>query len=126
MKKKKLLWGGRFSENPDEFLLEFGSSINVDIELLEFDILGSIAWAEALGKANVLDSDEVTLIIGGLQQVELKLKKEYVNGSRQFDYSLEDIHMTVEAALTELIGDTGINSILLIHGGMCHGCRMLN
>jgi argininosuccinate lyase len=107
MKKKKLLWGGRFSENPDEFLLEFGSSINVDIELLEFDILGSIAWAEALGKAQILDSDEVTLIIGGLKNVEAKLKKEYVNGSKQFDYSLEDVHMTVEANLTALIGDVG-------------------
>ena len=36
--KGKFMWGGRFSENPDEFMLEFGASIDVDIELLEFDI----------------------------------------------------------------------------------------
>ncbi len=105
--KKKLMWGGRFSGKPDDFLMEFGSSIAVDIALLEFDVRGSIAWAEALGKAGILDCEEVTLIIGGLEKVEEKLKKDYADGSKPFDYSLEDVHMTVEAALTELIGDTG-------------------
>ncbi|MFC1538282.1 argininosuccinate lyase [Candidatus Latescibacterota bacterium] len=106
MKKKKLIWGGRFNENPDEFLLEFGSSITVDIELLEFDILGSIAWAEALGKANILNSDEVALITDGLKRVEKKLIKMYSDGEH-FDNSLEDVHMTVESYLIELIGDVG-------------------
>ena len=50
--KKKSMWSGRFSENPDKFMLEFGASVNVDMELLEFDIKGSMAWAEALGNDN--------------------------------------------------------------------------
>ncbi|MFC1606823.1 hypothetical protein ACFL47_02540 [Candidatus Latescibacterota bacterium] len=44
--KKKSMWGGRFSDNPDTFMLKFGASIEVDIELLDVDIEGSIAWTE--------------------------------------------------------------------------------
>jgi len=106
-KKKKLIWGGRFSENPDEFMQVFGASIDVDIELLEFDILGSIAWAEALGKANILKPDEVNVIIEGLHKVEEDLKSERSGGTQCFDSSLEDIHMTVESKLVDTIGDIG-------------------
>jgi len=106
-KKGKPIWGGRFSENPDEFMLEFGASIGVDIELLEFDIKGSIAWAEALGKADILKSDEVMIIIEGLKKIEEKLKTEYSKGTKSYDLSLEDVHMTVESKLIDKIGDAG-------------------
>lgn len=106
-KKTKSMWGGRFSENPDEFMLEFGASIDVDIELLEFDIKGSIAWAEALGKADILNSDEVETITEGLKKVEEELKAEYSRGNKSFNLSLEDVHMTVESKLIDKIGDAG-------------------
>ena len=62
-KTYKSMWGGRFSENPDEFMVEFGASLDVDIELLDVDIAGSIAWVEGLGKAGIIEENEVTDII---------------------------------------------------------------
>ncbi len=106
-KKKKLIRGGHFSERPDEFMQIFGASIDVDIELLEFDILGSMAWAEALGKVNILEPDEVKVIIEGLKKVEEELKFKRSSGAQCFDSSLEDIHMTVESKLIDTIGDVG-------------------
>ncbi len=106
-KKGKSMWGGRFNESPDEFMLEFGASIGVDIELLEFDIKGSIAWAEALGKASILNPDEVNKITEGLKKVEEELKAECSNGTKGFDLFLEDVHMTVESKLIDKIGDAG-------------------
>ena len=106
-KKKKLIPGGYFSESPDEFMQIFGASIDVDIELLEFDILGSMVWAEALGKANILKPDEVKVIIEGLKKVEEDLKFKRSSEAQCFDSSLEDIHMTVESKLIDTIGDVG-------------------
>ena len=106
-KKGKSMWGGRFNESPDEFMLEFGASIGVDIKLLEFDIKGSIAWAEALGKVSILNPDEVNKITEGLKKVEEELKAECSNGTKGFDLSLEDVHMTVESKLIDKIGDAG-------------------
>lgn len=106
-KKTKSMWGGRFNENPDEFMLEFGASIDLDIELLEFDIKGSIAWAEALGKAGILNPDEVNKITEELKKVEEELKAEYSSDNKSFDLSLEDVHMTVESKLIDKIGDAG-------------------
>ncbi len=106
-KKGKSMWGGRFSETPDEFMIEFGASLDVDIELLEFDIKGSVAWAEALGMADILNPDEVKKIIDGLIKVEEDIKAECTKREKSFDLSLEDIHMTVESMLTDKIGDIG-------------------
>ncbi len=100
------MWGGRFKENPDEFMQAFGASIDIDIELLEVDVKGSIAWAEALGKAGFLSGSEVKTIVEGLGKVKESLLEKRKRGE-SFSYELEDVHMTVEAALTELIGDVG-------------------
>ncbi len=105
--KKKNMWGGRFSAAPDKFMMEFGASIDVDIELLDVDILGSIAWVEALGKAGLIDETEVDMIISGLYKVGSAMKDELKQGTFVFDRSLEDVHMTVESRLIGLIGDTG-------------------
>ncbi|MFC1574078.1 argininosuccinate lyase [Candidatus Latescibacterota bacterium] len=105
--KKKSMWGGRFAGDPDEFMMKFGASIRVDIELLDADIQGSTAWAEALGKAGLLNDDEVRKIITGLNEVHAAMKAELVEGTFAFDSSLEDIHMTVESRLTDIIGDSG-------------------
>ena len=101
------MWGGRFSENPDEFMVEFGASLDVDIELLDVDIAGSIAWVEGLGKAGIIEENEVTDIIKGLQKVGEDIKTQLEDGTFVFDHTLEDIHMTVESELIGLIGDTG-------------------
>ena len=101
------MWGGRFSENPDKFMLEFGASIDVDIELLDADIAGSIAWVEALGRAGMLDDSRVTAISSGLEKIRETMRDELDEGNFVFDRSLEDVHMTVESRLIDLIGEDG-------------------
>ncbi|MCE5251537.1 argininosuccinate lyase [bacterium] len=105
--KKKTMWGGRFSDEPDDLMVAFGASIDVDIELLEVDIQGSIAWVEALGKAGILEAAEVSKITGGLETVGSALKAERAKGAFVFDHTLEDVHMTVESRLIGLIGEVG-------------------
>ncbi len=107
MAEKHSMWGGRFSADPDEFMVSFGASIDVDIELLDVDVEGSIAWAEALERAGVLDGEEASLIRDGLATVRDTLKKRLSNGRLALDSSLEDIHMTVESLLTAEIGQAG-------------------
>ncbi|MFC1692212.1 argininosuccinate lyase [Candidatus Latescibacterota bacterium] len=106
-KGKNTMWGGRFSENPDDFMLEFGASLDVDIELLDVDIIGSIAWVKALGKAGILSEAEVQTIVGGLHKVGEMIKSQINTGSFILDRTLEDVHMTVEAKLIEQIGELG-------------------
>ena len=106
-KHKKAMWGGRFSHDPSLNMMEFSSSIDVDIELLDVDIDGSIAWVHALGKADILDDSEVIKITDGLENVREEMKKELADGTFEFDHSLEDVHMTVESRLIELIGEVG-------------------
>jgi len=101
------MWGGRFDDAPDEFMVEFGASLDVDVELLDVDVEGSIAWAEALGRAGILDGGEVERIVRGLERVAEDMKTRLAEGTFVFDRKLEDIHMTVESRLTELIGETG-------------------
>jgi len=104
---KKTMWGGRFAENPDDFMVEFGASIDVDIELLDVDIDGSVAWVKALGKAQLLTETEATAIIDGLDGVCTDLRARIADGSFVPDRTLEDVHMTVESMLIDRIGETG-------------------
>ena len=106
-KTRQSMWGGRFSDSPDEFMQVFGASIDVDIRLLEADIEGSLAWAEALEKIGILSSDEQAAIRKGLREVERELLEQRADPARPFDPALEDVHMTVEARLTEKIGAAG-------------------
>ena len=106
-KRNKTMWGGRFSEAPDNFMVDFGTSLAVDIELLEVDIAGSIAWAEAIGKTGILSKGEVETIIDGLHKVCVKIKAQLESGTFVFDHTLEDVHMMVESHLIKLIGQVG-------------------
>jgi len=85
-------------------MMRFGASIEVDIELLDVDIRGSRVWVEALGKAGILSGDEVERITAGLKEVHDSISAELAEGTFVFDASLEDIHMTVESRLIELLG----------------------
>ena len=96
-------WGGRFSEATDAFVAEFTASVGFDKRLYKHDIEGSIAHATMLGKVGVLTDEEVSLIIEGLQQVQADIEA----GNFNWSVALEDVHMNVEAALTEKIGIVG-------------------
>ncbi|HET8848262.1 MAG TPA: argininosuccinate lyase [Marinobacter sp.] len=96
-------WGGRFSEPTDAFVERFTASVGFDQRLYHHDITGSIAHATMLAKVGVLTDGERDQIIDGLNAV----KAEIEAGRFQWSVRLEDVHMNVEAALTERIGITG-------------------
>ncbi|RPI90443.1 MAG: argininosuccinate lyase, partial [Spirochaetales bacterium] len=108
MKKKtdarnKKLWGGRFSGASSDITERMSASIQYDARLYRQDIRGSIAHARMLKKAGVLSAAELAAIEKGLREIEIEIEE----GRFEFSASLEDIHMNIEAALTDRIGDAG-------------------
>ena len=96
-------WGGRFSEPVDAFVARFTASVDFDKRLYKHDIQGSIAHASMLTKVGVLTEAERDSIIEGLNAIRAEIE------AGQFDWrvDLEDVHMNIEARLTERIGITG-------------------
>jgi argininosuccinate lyase len=101
--KTDKLWGGRFSEATDAFVERFTASVAFDQRLYQQDIDGSIAHAQMLNKVGVLTDDESDKIVAGLETIRADIKAD------KFEWSveLEDVHMNIEAALTQRIGDVG-------------------
>jgi argininosuccinate lyase len=97
------LWGGRFGEPNDPRAAEFGRSIDVDRELAQDDIAGSVAHVHGLGRAGILTPNEVETLVGGLQS----LAKDVEAGRIDWDPALEDVHLNLEAALVARIGPLG-------------------
>jgi argininosuccinate lyase len=100
---KDKLWGGRFTQPTDKFVEEFTASINFDKRLYHQDIRGSIAHATMLGKQGIIPIEDVEAIVSGLKGILEQIEA----GSFDFSVSLEDIHMNIEARLSERIGDAG-------------------
>ena len=84
-------------------MTRFTASVDVDRRLYHHDIQGSIAHANGLCRAGVLSEAECEAIIDGLNQVRAEIEADEFAG----DPALEDVHMNIEARLTELIGATG-------------------
>ena len=97
------LWGGRFSEATDSFIERFTASVGFDVRLYRQDIAGSIAHATMLGETGVLSEAETRQIIEGLETI----RGEIEQGGFSWSVELEDVHMNIEAALTERIGEVG-------------------
>ncbi|MEM9951939.1 MAG: argininosuccinate lyase [Chloroflexota bacterium] len=97
------LWGGRFSEGPDDALRKLNDSLRFDVRLARYDIIGSMAYAHAIYKAGVITENEAARIRGGLDYV----LREFEDGNFEFAAGDEDIHTAVERRLTELVGDVG-------------------
>jgi argininosuccinate lyase len=97
------LWGGRFGEPSDPRAIEFGRSIEVDRELAQDDIAGSVAHVHGLGRAGILTKDEVETLVGGLQA----LAGDVEAGRIEWDPALEDVHLNLEAALVARVGPLG-------------------
>jgi argininosuccinate lyase len=97
------LSSGRFTEATDAFVEEFTASIMFDKRMYKQDIQGSIAHANMLVQAGILNKTELNDILDGLAQVE----KEIDAGNFNWSIQQEDIHMNIEARLTDLIGITG-------------------
>lgn len=96
-------WGGRFSEATDAFVERFTASVAFDQRLYHHDINGSIAHAQMLQKVGILSEAEFQQISDGLETI----RAEIAAGRFQWSVALEDVHMNIEAALTQRIGDVG-------------------
>lgn len=103
MTEQHQLWGGRFSEGPDNQMRALNDSIKFDQRLYRVDIEASIAYAGTLGSAGLLSEAEVQAIQQGLQTV----LAEFEAGQFEFQPSDEDIHTAVERRLIEHIGPLG-------------------
>lgn len=102
-KAKEKLWGGRFEESTDAFVESFTASVSFDQRLYTQDIAGSRAHASMLAQVGVLSADDVTQIHAGLDKIEADIAA----GNFEWSVAREDVHMNIEAALTEHIGDAG-------------------
>lgn len=97
------MWSGRFEKEGSKLLDEFNASIFFDKKLFRYDIRGSIVHAKMLAKEGIISNDEAKKIEMALATIENEIENDEFN----FDVSQEDIHMAIEARLTQLIGDAG-------------------
>lgn len=97
------LWGGRFKEPLSEIALKFSSSIDLDKQLYQEDIAGSIAHVEMLAACKVLAGAEARRIRVALKAIQKEIEK----GKFQLTGDFEDIHSAIEQRLTQKIGALG-------------------
>jgi argininosuccinate lyase len=96
-------WAGRFNAPTDAFVEAFTASVDFDRRLYRYDIQGSIAHATMLARQGILSQAECDQIVTGLEAVRARIDA----GAFTWSIPLEDVHMNVETALTEAIGDAG-------------------
>lgn len=96
-------WSQRFESALHPAIARFNASISFDIELIEYDITGSIAHAKMLAKTGIISLEEGEQLVEGLERI----RQEYRQGLFQPGVDAEDIHFAVERRLTELKGDVG-------------------
>jgi argininosuccinate lyase len=99
----KKLWAGRFAEPTDAFVEAFTASVEFDQRLAPYDIQGSMAHASMLARQGILTEQERDGIIEGLQRILARIEA----GQFEWSVALEDVHMNIEAALTDDIGIAG-------------------
>lgn len=97
------LWGGRFSGKTSDLVDAFNASIDFDRRLYREDIAASIAHARMLASCSIISTDDGNAIISGLETI----REEIAAGQFDFRVDREDIHLNIEATLTERIGDAG-------------------
>ncbi len=96
-------WSGRFAVGADPAAERFTASLSFDRRLWPQDLLGSLAWANALTRAGLLTSGEHEAIRDGLGRIRAELE----DGTFPFRPELEDIHINIERRLLELVGTAG-------------------
>ncbi|CAK0760990.1 Argininosuccinate lyase [Gammaproteobacteria bacterium] len=96
-------WAGRFTAPTNTFVEEFTASVDFDYRLAHQDIDGSLAHARMLTRAGVLTPEDLTAIESGLEEIRGEIER----GEFSWETRLEDVHMNIEARLTERIGIAG-------------------
>ncbi len=97
------LWGGHFERGPAQLMEQINASIDFDKRLYAHDLAGSKAHAAMLAEVGLISPQERDAIMGGLDRIQAEIEA----GEFPFSRALEDIHMNVEARLTELVGEPG-------------------
>ncbi len=96
-------WSQRFESALHPAIARFNASIDFDIELVEYDLTGSIAHAKMLAHTGIISVEEGEQLVAGLEQI----RQEYQQGQFNPGIDAEDVHFAVERRLTELAGDVG-------------------
>lgn len=99
----KKTWSDRFEGTLHPAIALFNASIGFDIELIEYDLDGSIAHGKMLAKTGIISPGEAEQLVQGLEQI----RQEYRAGNFNPGVDQEDVHFAVERRLTELVGDVG-------------------
>ncbi|ACK71294.1 argininosuccinate lyase [Gloeothece citriformis PCC 7424] len=100
---EKKTWSDRFEGSLHPAIAYFNASIEFDIELIEYDLTGSIAHAKMLAHTGIISETEAQQLVTGLEQI----RAEYREGQFNPGIDQEDVHFAVERRLTEIIGDVG-------------------
>ena len=103
MAHQQPLWSGRFKEPLSEIALKFSSSVDLDKQLYQEDIAGSIAHAEMLGAVKIISLEESRRIRTALRAIA----KEIDSGKLELSWEKEDVHMAIEQRLIQKIGPMG-------------------
>ncbi len=100
---EKNTWSQRFESALHPAIALFNASIGFDIELIEYDLTGSVAHAKMLAHTGIISPEEGETLVAGLEQI----RQEYRDGNFNPGIDAEDVHFAVERRLTEIAGDVG-------------------
>jgi argininosuccinate lyase len=101
--KKSQAWSALFSEPMSELVQRYTASVAFDRRLAAADIAGSLAHAEMLAAQGVISSEDHAAIVRGMAQI----RSDVEAGRFEWKLELEDVHLNIEARLTQLVGDAG-------------------
>lgn len=101
--KKSQAWSALFSEPMSDLVKRYTASVGFDQRLWKADIQGSLAHAEMLAAQGILSADDLLAIERGMAQIRAEIE----SGAFEWKLDLEDVHLNVEARLTQLVGDAG-------------------
>jgi argininosuccinate lyase len=101
--RKQQAWSALFSEPVDALVQRYTASVGFDKRMATFDIQGSLAHARMLAAQRIISAQDLADIERGMVQIE----QEVASGAFEWKLELEDVHLNIEARLTQLVGDAG-------------------
>jgi argininosuccinate lyase len=101
--KKSQAWSALFSEPMSELVQRYTASVFFDKRLWQADITASLAHAEMLCQQGIISKEDHSAIAKGMAQIWTEIE----NGNFEWKLALEDVHLNIEARLTQLVGDAG-------------------
>jgi argininosuccinate lyase len=101
--KKTQAWSALFSEPMSDLVKRYTSSVFFDKRMWQADITGSLAHADMLAAQNIISAADLASIQSGMQQIWSEIE----SGAFEWKLDLEDVHLNIEARLTQLVGDAG-------------------